>query len=88
MVPVSEIPPQTGDKIMVFDPNVCIGYLVDEHAHPEMDLRPSFLCPTCDDRLNDKVNADRNAHYLMTRGTGKPCGHTDYRNDCLGCYGD
>lgn len=71
------------------DWNVCIGYKVAEHAHPAEDLRASYLCPSCDDRLNAEVDASRSTpRPAATRCIGGDHAPGSRYYDCLGCYGD
>lgn len=78
-------------------PVLCIGYLTDEHACPEADLRTSLLCSVCDEDAYQgrKVTADRVAAYLARTGRststwcpagGHKLGSRYYT--CDHCYGD
>lgn len=82
-------------KAPAVDWNVCIGYKVDEHAHPAEMLHPgSFLCLDCNRRLNADVNGSREAHragQLAAQPARCPGGdHAPGANyyTCLACYGD
>lgn len=75
--------------MLKFDLNVCTGYRRPEHVHPASELRDgSWLCPTCDDRLNAEVDADRSVRITATRCAGGD--HTPGAKPyaCLVCYGD
>jgi hypothetical protein len=67
----------TNTTTTAFDPNVCIGYLVEEHAHPVEDLGSDWLCPSCSRRLNGEVAASRRAARMETASTCSR-GHTQY----------
>lgn len=75
-----------------FDPNVCIGYKAEQHPFPEAELRPaSYLCPDCDDVLNNEVavsrlNARQQSAAAECPAGGHPRGSRYY--SCLACYGD